>query len=48
MATLPIRIYTFVEYSSTPMISAIATTLVVAWMLIGVPIYVRFLSIGHK
>src|SRR3954471_11467522 len=47
MATLPIRIYTFVEYSSTPMISAIATTLVVAWMLIGVPIYARFLSIRH-
>jgi putative spermidine/putrescine transport system permease protein len=47
MATLPIRIYTFVEYSSTPIISAIATTLVAAWMLIGVPIYTRFLSIRH-
>jgi putative spermidine/putrescine transport system permease protein len=47
MATLPIRIYTFVEYSSTPIISAIATTLVAAWMLIGVPIYARFLSIRH-
>lgn len=48
MSTLPIRIYTFVEYSSAPTISAIATTLIVAWMLIGVPIYVRFLSIRHK
>jgi putative spermidine/putrescine transport system permease protein len=48
MATLPIRIYTFVEYSSAPTISAIATTLIVAWMLIGVPIYARFLSIRHK
>ena len=47
MATLPIRIYTFVEYSSTPTVSAISTTLIVAWMLIGVPIYVRFLSIKH-
>jgi putative spermidine/putrescine transport system permease protein len=47
MATLPIRIFTFVEYSSTPIISAIATTLIAAWMLIGVPIYVRFLSIRH-
>jgi putative spermidine/putrescine transport system permease protein len=47
MATLPIRIYTFVEYSSTPIISAIATTLVAAWMLIGVPVYARFLSIRH-
>ena len=47
MATLPVRIFTFVEYSSDPTISAIATTLIVAWMLIGVPIYVRFLSIRH-
>ena len=47
MATLPICIFTFVEYSSTPIISAIATTLIAAWMLIGVPIYVRFLSIRH-
>jgi putative spermidine/putrescine transport system permease protein len=47
MATLPIRIFTFVEYSSAPTISAIATTLVLAWMLIGVPVYARFLSIRH-
>jgi putative spermidine/putrescine transport system permease protein len=48
MATLPVRIYTFVEYSSAPTISAISTTLIVAWMLIGVPVYTRFLSIKHS
>jgi putative spermidine/putrescine transport system permease protein len=47
MATLPVRIYTFVEYSSAPTISAISATLVAAWMLIGVPVYARFLSIKH-
>jgi putative spermidine/putrescine transport system permease protein len=47
MATLPVRIYTFVEYSSAPTISAISTTLLVAWTLIGVPVYARFLSIKH-
>jgi putative spermidine/putrescine transport system permease protein len=47
MATLPIRIFTFVEYSSAPTISAIATTLILAWMLIGVPVYARFLSVRH-
>ena len=47
MATLPVRIYTYVEYSSTPTISAISTTLILAWVLIGVPVYVRFLSIKH-
>jgi putative spermidine/putrescine transport system permease protein len=48
MQTLPIRIYTFVEYSSAPTISAIATVLIVAWMAIGIPVYARFLSIRHK
>ena len=47
MATLPIRIYTFVEYSSAPTISAISTTLIAAWLVIGVPIYARFLSVKH-
>jgi putative spermidine/putrescine transport system permease protein len=47
MATLPVRIYTYVEYSSTPMISAISTALILAWLLVGVPVYVRFLSIKH-
>jgi putative spermidine/putrescine transport system permease protein len=45
--TLPIRIFTYVEYSSDPMVSAISTALIIAWTLIGVPIYVRFLSIRH-
>lgn len=47
MTTLPIRIFTYVEYSSDPTISAVSTTLIVAWMLIGVPVYTRFLSIRH-
>ncbi len=47
MTTLPVRIYTFVEFSSEPTISAISTMLIVVWMLIGVPIYTRFLSIKH-
>jgi putative spermidine/putrescine transport system permease protein len=47
MTTLPIRIFTYVEYSSDPTISAISTTLIVAWALIGIPLYTRFLSIRH-
>lgn len=47
MTTLPVRIYTFVEFSSEPTISAISTVLIVAWMLIGIPVYTRFLSIKH-
>lgn len=47
MTTLPVRIYTFVEFSSEPTISAISTLLIAVWMLIGVPIYTRFLSIKH-
>lgn len=47
LETLPIRIFTYVEYSSDPTISAISTALIVAWMLIGVPVYIRFLAIRH-
>lgn len=47
MTTLPVRIYTYVEFSSDPTISAISTMLIVAWMLIGVPVYARFLSEKH-
>ncbi len=47
MTTLPVRIYTYVEFSSDPTISAISTMLIVAWMLIGVPVYARFLSVKH-
>lgn len=47
MTTLPVRIYTYVEFSSDPTISAISTMLIVAWMLIGVPVYTRFLSVKH-
>lgn len=48
MTTLPIRIYTYVEFSSDPTVSAISTTLIAAWMLIGIPVYTRFLSIKHN
>jgi putative spermidine/putrescine transport system permease protein len=48
MTTLPIRIYTYIEFNSDPTISAISTTLIAAWMLIGVPVYSRFLSLKHK
>ena len=47
MQTLPIWIYSFVQYNSTPIISAISTTLIVAWVVVGVPLYVRFLGIRH-
>jgi putative spermidine/putrescine transport system permease protein len=47
MQTLPIRIYSFVQYNSTPVISAISTTLIIAWVVVGVPLYVRFLGIRH-
>jgi putative spermidine/putrescine transport system permease protein len=48
MTTLPIRIFTYVEYSSDPTVSAISTALIIAWTLIGVPVYVRFLSLRHS
>ena len=47
LQTLPIRIYTYVEYSSDPTISAISTVLIVAWLVIGLPAYARFLSVRH-
>jgi putative spermidine/putrescine transport system permease protein len=47
LQTLPIRVFTFVQYNSTPVISAISTALIAAWVLLGVPLYVRFLGIRH-
>ncbi len=47
MTTLPVRIYTFVEFSSEPTISAISALLIAVWMLLGIPLYTRFLSIKH-
>lgn len=47
LQTLPIRIYTYVEYSSDPTISAISTVLIAAWLIIGLPVYARFLSVHH-
>jgi putative spermidine/putrescine transport system permease protein len=45
--TLPIRIYNYVEFASTPIISAVSTCLIVIWFVIGVPIYQRFLITKH-
>ena len=47
LQTLPIRIFTFVEYSSAPTISAISTVLILVWMVAGVPLYRRFLDVKH-
>ena len=45
--TLPIRIFTYVEYSSDPSISAISTMLIVLWFVVGVPVYLRYLTVKH-
>jgi len=47
LQTLPIRVYTFVQYNSTPVISAISTVLIAVWVVLGVPLYVRFLGVRH-
>jgi putative spermidine/putrescine transport system permease protein len=44
LQTLPIKIFTYVEYSSDPTISAVSTCLIVAWLVVGVPVYTKFLS----
>jgi putative spermidine/putrescine transport system permease protein len=45
LQTLPIRIFASIEYSSDPTISAISTCMIAVWLLLGVPIYMRFLSV---
>ena len=47
MQTLPIRIFTSLEYSSRPSVSAVSTLLILVWFVIGVPLYLRFLDIRH-
>lgn len=47
MQTLPIRIFTSLEYSSRPSISAVSTLLILVWLVVGVPLYRRFLDIRH-
>jgi putative spermidine/putrescine transport system permease protein len=47
MQTLPIRIFTALEYSSRPDVSAISTMLILVWLLVGVPLYRRYLDIRH-
>lgn len=48
MTTLPIRIFTYVEYSSDPTVSAISTMLIAIWTVIGIPAYMRFLAVRHR
>jgi putative spermidine/putrescine transport system permease protein len=48
LTTLPIRIFTYVEYASDPTISAISTTLIAVWIAVGVPVYTRFLGVRHR
>jgi putative spermidine/putrescine transport system permease protein len=45
LETVPVRIYTYIEFNTDPTVSAISTTLIVAWMVIGAPLYARFLSV---
>lgn len=47
MQTLPIRIFTSLEYSSRPSVSAVSTLLILVWLVAGVPLYRRFLDIRH-
>jgi putative spermidine/putrescine transport system permease protein len=48
LQTLPIRIFTYVEYSSDATVSAISTIVMATWFIVGVPIYVRFLAARPK
>lgn len=48
LQTLPIRIFTSIEYSSDPTISAVSTCLIAMWLAIGVPVYMRFLSVRYR
>lgn len=48
LQTLPIRIFSRIEYSSDPTISAVSTCFLVIWLLIGVPIYTKMLGAGAK
>ena len=45
LETVPVRIYSYIEFNTDPTVSAISTTLIAAWMLIGAPLYARFLSV---
>ena len=48
LQTLPIRIFNYVQYSSDSTISAISTCLIAVWLIIGIPVYARFLSVRHS
>jgi putative spermidine/putrescine transport system permease protein len=45
LETVPVRIYTLLEFNTDPTVSAISTALIATWMLIGAPLYARFLSV---
>lgn len=48
LQTLPIRVFTRIEYSSDPTVSAVATCILVAWMLLGIPLYTRLTTAGGR
>ena len=45
LETVPVRIYTLLEFNTDPTVSAISATLIATWMVIGAPLYARFLSV---
>lgn len=47
LETLPIRIFSYIQYANDPTISAISTCLIVFTTLIGAPVYMRFLTVRH-
>ncbi|MEE9609855.1 MAG: ABC transporter permease [Desulfatiglandales bacterium] len=46
--TLPIRLYTFIEYSSDPTIAAVSAFMILVALCIGVPVGWKFLGISKK
>jgi putative spermidine/putrescine transport system permease protein len=48
LQTLPIRIFNYIQYSSDPTIAAISTSLIAIWIVVGIPVYTRFLSVRRS
>lgn len=44
LETVPIKVFTYLEFNSDPTISAISTILIFAWLIIGIPFYSRLMS----
>ncbi len=47
LETLPVKIFTYLEFNNDPMISAVSTVLIVIWAAVGVPLYWRLLSVKN-